>query len=76
MELSEAFYSGLSLVDTGTLQQASSDDEAFRELYATVVANFKSGSVQGNKTSMYNAINKTIQHQLCTMIWPRPCLLF
>tara|TARA_B100001939_G_scaffold234453_1_gene202096 strand:- start:1986 stop:3248 length:1263 start_codon:yes stop_codon:yes gene_type:complete len=59
MELSEAFYSGLSLVDTGTLQQASSDDEAFRELYATVVANFKSGSVEGNKTSMYNAINKT-----------------
>ena len=40
MELSEAFYAGLSLVDTDTLKKASQNKEAFVELYDVAVQNF------------------------------------
>ena len=51
MELSEAFYAGLSLVDTKDLVKASTNKEAFVELYDVVVNNFKGPGVldgQGN----------------------------
>ena len=53
MELSEAFYAGLSLVDTKTLKKAASSKEAFVELYNVAVQNFGSPLVkdgQGNVT--------------------------
>ena len=53
MELSEAFYAGLSLVDTKDLIKASTNKEAFVELYDVVVNNFKGPGVldgQGNAT--------------------------
>ena len=53
MELSEAFYAGLSLVDTKTLKKAASDKEAFVELYNVAVQNFGGPLVkdgQGNVT--------------------------
>ena len=53
MELSEAFYAGLSLVDTKTLKKAASDKEAFVELYDVAVQNFAGPLVkdgQGNVT--------------------------
>ena len=53
MELSEAFYAGLSLVDTNTLKKASLDKEAFVELYDVAVQNFAGPLVkdgQGNVT--------------------------
>jgi len=53
MELSEAFYAGLSLVDTPTLKKAASSKEAFVELYNVAVQNFGSPLVkdgQGNVT--------------------------
>ena len=53
MELSEAFYAGLSLVDTDTLVQASKNKDAFVELYDVAVQNFAGPLVkdgQGNVT--------------------------
>ena len=53
MELSEAFYAGLSLVDTKTLKKASTNKEAFVELYNVAVQNFGGPLVkdgQGNVT--------------------------
>jgi len=53
MELSEAFYAGLSLVDTKTLKKAASDKETFVELYDVAVQNFAGPLVkdgQGNVT--------------------------
>ena len=53
MELSEAFYAGLSLVDTKTLERASRDRETFVDLYNIVVNNFNGPNVkdgQGNAT--------------------------
>ena len=53
MELSEAFYAGLSLVDTKTLKKASTSKEDFVKLYDVVVNNFKGPGVldgQGNAT--------------------------
>ena len=53
MELSEAFYAGLSLVDTKTLKKAASNKEAFLELYDVAVQNFAGPLVkdgQGNVT--------------------------
>ena len=53
MELSEAFYAGLSLVDTKTLKKASTNKEDFVKLYDVVVNNFKGPGVldgQGNAT--------------------------
>ena len=46
MELSEAFYAGLSLIDSNTLQNATKDTEAFKELYNIVLQNFASGRVK------------------------------
>ena len=60
MELSEAFYAGLSLVDTNTLKKASSDKEAFVELYNVAVQNFAGPLVkdgQGNATKN-SGVNK------------------
>lgn len=53
MELSEAFYAGLSLVGNETLQKASTNKEEFVKLYDVVVNNFKGPGVldgQGNVT--------------------------
>ena len=53
MELSEAFYAGLSLVGDETLQKASTNKEEFVKLYDVVVNNFKGPLVkdgQGNAT--------------------------
>ena len=53
MELSEAFYAGLSLVGDETLQKASTNKEEFVKLYDVVVNNFKGPGVldgQGNAT--------------------------
>ena len=53
MELSEAFYAGLSLVDTDTLKEASKNKDAFVELYDVAVQNFAGPLVkdgQGNVT--------------------------
>jgi len=53
MELSEAFYAGLSLVGNETLQKASTNKEEFVKLYDVVVNNFKGPGVldgQGNAT--------------------------
>tara|TARA_B100001564_G_scaffold314256_1_gene288251 strand:+ start:56 stop:1381 length:1326 start_codon:yes stop_codon:yes gene_type:complete len=53
MELSEAFYAGLSLVDTKTLKKASTNKEAFVKLYDVAVQNFGGPLVkdgQGNVT--------------------------
>ena len=53
MEISEAFYAGLSLVDTKTLKKAASNKEAFIELYDVAVQNFAGPLVkdgQGNVT--------------------------
>ena len=41
-ELSEAFYAGLSLVDTDTLVEAKTNSETFSSLYQTTVDNFSS----------------------------------
>ena len=60
MELSEAFYAGLSLVDTKTLKKALSDKEAFVELYDVAVQNFAGPLVkdgQGNVTKN-SGVNK------------------
>ena len=60
MELSEAFYAGLSLVDTDTLKKASKDKEAFVELYNVAVQNFAGPLVkdgQGNATKS-KGVNK------------------
>ena len=60
MELSEAFYAGLSLVDTKTLKKAASDKEAFVELYDVAVKNFAGPLVkdgQGNVTKN-SGVNK------------------
>ena len=60
MELSEAFYAGLSLVDTDTLKKASKDKEAFVELYNVAVQNFAGPLVkdgQGNATKN-SGVNK------------------
>ena len=62
MELSEAFYAGLSLVDTDTLKKASKDKEAFAELYNVAVQNFagplvKDGQGNATKNSGVNKIN-------------------
>ena len=60
MELSEAFYAGLSLVDTKTLKKAASDKEAFVELYDVAVQNFAGPLVkdgQGNVTKN-SGVNK------------------
>ena len=40
MELSEAFYAGLSLVPDAALQKALNDQEAFIQLYNVAVQNF------------------------------------
>tara|TARA_R100000353_G_C6503114_1_gene194665 strand:- start:435 stop:1748 length:1314 start_codon:yes stop_codon:yes gene_type:complete len=61
MELSEAFYAGLSLVDSKTLEKASTDRETFVDLYNIVVNNFNGPNVkdgQGNATK--NAASKKI----------------
>ncbi len=53
MELSEAFYAGLSLVGDEALEKASKDKEEFVKLYDVVVNNFKGPGVldgQGNAT--------------------------
>ena len=60
MELSEAFYAGLSLVDTDTLKKASQNKEAFVELYDVAVQNFAGPLVkdgQGNATKN-SGVNK------------------
>ena len=60
MELSEAFYAGLSLVDTNTLKKAASNKEAFIELYDVAVQNFAGPLVkdgQGNATKN-SGVNK------------------
>ena len=60
MELSEAFYAGLSLVDTDTLVQASKNKDAFVELYDVAVQNFAGPLVkdgQGNATKN-SGVNK------------------
>ena len=62
MELSEAFYAGLSLVDTNTLKKAASNKEAFIELYDVAVQNFagplvKDGQGNATKNSGVNKIN-------------------
>ena len=60
MELSEAFYAGLSLVDTKTLKKAASNKEAFLELYDVAVQNFAGPLVkdgQGNATKN-SGVNK------------------
>ena len=60
MELSEAFYAGLSLVDTDTLKKASKNKEAFVELYNVAVQNFAGPLVkdgQGNATKN-SGVNK------------------
>ena len=60
MELSEAFYAGLSLVDTDTLKKASQNKDAFVELYDVAVQNFAGPLVkdgQGNATKS-KGVNK------------------
>ena len=60
MELSEAFYAGLSLVDTDTLKEASKNKDAFVELYDVAVQNFAGPLVkdgQGNATKS-KGVNK------------------
>ena len=60
MELSEAFYAGLSLVDTDTLKEASKNKDAFVELYDVAVQNFAGPLVkdgQGNVTKN-SGVNK------------------
>ena len=64
MELSEAFYAGLSLVDTKTLKKASTNKEAFVELYDVAVNNFKGPGVfdgQGNATKTKAASAITVK---------------
>ena len=64
MELSEAFYAGLSLVDTKDLIKASTNKEAFVELYDVVVNNFKGPGVldgQGNATKTKAASAITVK---------------
>ena len=46
MELSEAFYAGLSLVPDASLQKALNDQEAFMELYDLAVQNFAGPGVK------------------------------
>ena len=46
MELSEAFYAGLSLVPDSSLQKALNDQEAFMELYNIAVQNFAGPGVK------------------------------
>ena len=45
-ELSEAFYAGLSLVDTDTLVEAKTNSETFSSLYQTTVDNFSSDFIK------------------------------
>ena len=46
MELSEAFYAGLSLVPDSALQKALNDQEAFIQLYNVAVQNFAGPGVK------------------------------
>ena len=46
MELSEAFYAGLSFVPDTSLQEAQRDQEAFMELYNVAVQNFAGPGVK------------------------------
>ena len=46
MELSEAFYAGLSLVPDAALQKALNDQEAFIQLYNVAVQNFAGPGVK------------------------------
>ena len=59
-EPSEGLYAGLSFVSTTDLQAAKSDNEKFKELYATAFANFKSDKVKdkgGEKMGMCKVID-------------------
>ena len=61
-ELSEAFYAGLSLVDTDTLMEAKTNSETFLNLYQTTVNNFssdfiKDGAGNSTKRGMLSAIS-------------------
>ena len=61
-ELSEAFYAGLSLVDTDTLVEAKTNSETFSSLYQTTVDNFssdfiKDGAGDSTKRGMLSAIS-------------------
>ena len=61
-ELSEAFYAGLSLVDTDTLMEAKTNSETFLSLYQTTVNNFnsdfiKDGAGNSTKRGMLSAIS-------------------
>ena len=60
-EISEAFYAGLSLVDTSTLNSATSNVTKFKELYNTALLNFggklvKDGASESTKKGMQNQI--------------------
>ena len=61
-ELSEAFYAGLSLVDSDTLVKAKTNSETFLSLYQTTVDNFssdfiKDGAGNNTKRGMLSAIS-------------------
>ena len=61
MELSEAFYAGLSLIDTKTLEKASRDRETFVDLYNIVVNNFNGPNVKdGQGDATKSAASKKI----------------
>ena len=57
MELSEAFYAGLSLVDDDSLKKASTDKDAFVELYDVVLKNFASDRVKDAGSTKSQALN-------------------
>lgn len=59
-EPSEGLYAGLTFVKTTELEAAKTDNEKFKELYATAFANFKSDKVKdkgGEKTGMCKVID-------------------
>ena len=58
MELSEAFYAGLSLVPSETLEKASTDTESFKQLYNLTLQNFASSRVVDAGTTKSQALNK------------------
>ena len=61
MELSEAFYAGLVLVDSGTIKNSLKDAESFNELYQLAVDNFASGRVKdGDGGSTVSTVTKKI----------------
>ena len=57
MELSEAFYAGLSLVDDDSLKKAATDKDAFVELYDVVLKNFASARVKDAGSTKSQALN-------------------